>query len=81
MLGSSRKLAGAAEHLIDGSEKRMSVGVRVLLKVPVVNVVTQRVVAHSPGTHQHLDEYVAISPQPFQLSWLKEFSDWFEMEI
>ena len=38
-----------------------------LLKVPVFNVVTQRVVAHSPGTHQHLDKYVAISPQPFSV--------------
>ena len=39
-----------------------------LLKVAVFNVVTQRVVAHFPGTHQHLDEYVATSPQPFPVA-------------
>ena len=39
MLGSSRKLGGAAEHLIDGSEKRICrFRVRILLKGSVTTL-------------------------------------------
>ena len=82
VLGSSRKLGGAAEHLIDGSEKRIcQLEFSCYWKSQYLTSWHSEWLPIPRGLINISISTLLYPHNPFQFSWLKEFSDWFEMEI